>query len=124
MSEYVVMKLISGETVIAQLLNETNDGVHVINPLQVKMIPVMYKDGDYGEQAISSRLCQFTDDVDFTFNYKDLIYCKPLKPKMEPIYTRLIKSFEEETKEIVEEEQTEDVLDDIFNGLLSSKKLH
>lgn len=123
MSDYVVMKLVSGETVIAQLLNETNEGVHVINPLQVKMIPVAYKDGDYGEQAISSRLCQFTDDVDFTFNHKDLIYCKPLKPKMEVIYTRLIKSFDEETKEILEE-PSESVLDDIFNGMLNNKKIH
>lgn len=118
------MKLVSGETVIAELLNETPDGVHVINPLQVKMIPVAYRDGDYGEQAISSRLCPFTDDVDFTFNHKDLIYCKILKPKMEAIYTRLIKSFEEEAAEVSSNEVSEEPVDEAFNELISNKKLH
>ena len=126
MNEYVVMKLVSGETLIAQLLNETKDGVHVINPLQVKLVPMVYKDGEYGENAISSRFCQFTEEIDFTFNHKDLIYCKPLNPKMQPIYNRLIESFNNEAREpsIPEEVEEEDNLQEAFSNVISSKKLH
>lgn len=117
MSEYVVMKLVSGETLIANLLNQTPDGVHVLNPLQVKLIPVSNEEGEYGETAISSKYCQFTEEVDFTFNAKDIIYCKPLNSKMIPLYTKLIESFSKEEKEEHKANlELESLINKVFNG--------
>lgn len=114
------MKLITGETLIANLLNQTPDGVHVLNPLHVKLIPVSNEEGDYGETAISSRYCQFTEEVDFTFNSKDLIYCKPLNPRMVPLYIKMIDSFSKEDKE---EEKANVELESLINKVFN-KNIH
>lgn len=117
MGEYAVLKLVSGETVIARILHETTEGIHVINPLQIKMIPVM-SEGDYGETAISSKYCQFTEETEFVFDAKHIVYCKTLNPKMIPLYDRLIESFIKESQEASEEEVHED------QPTFTTKKLH
>lgn len=117
MNEYVVIKLVSGELVIARLLHETVEGIHIVNPLQVKMIPVM-TENDYGETAISSKFCQFTEETEFIFNTEHMVYCKPLNPRMIPLYDRLIESFNKESSEALEESTEED------QPTFTTKKLH
>lgn len=113
-NEYVVFKLITGEQVLATLLNETKDGIVVIDPIQVRMVP-MVENNEYSEQALTNRLCQFTDETEYTFNYKDIVYMKSLHPKMHGHYERLVLAFGEESKVVeeyyVEEDKREDKLD-------------
>jgi hypothetical protein len=113
-NEYVVFKLITGEQVLATLLNETKDGIVVIDPIQVRMVP-MVENNEYSEQALTNRLCQFTDETEYVFNHKDIVYLKGLHPKMHGHYERLVLAFGEESKVVeeyyVEEDKREDKLD-------------
>jgi len=113
-NEYVVFKLITGEQVLATLLNETKDGIVVIDPIQVRMVP-MVENNEYSEQALTNRLCQFTDETEYVFNHKDIVYLKGLHPKMRGHYERLVLAFGEESKVVeeyyVEEDKREDKLD-------------
>lgn len=101
----VVFKLVTGETIIATLLNETKDGIIVLNPLQVKMIPVDMGEDGYSEQAITNRFCPFTDDKDFSFDLKNIVYCKPLHPKMLQHYNKLVLAFGKESTEVQEQDK-------------------
>lgn len=98
MSEYVVLKLCTGDQLMAEVANETLDGISVLNPIQVKSFPVM-QDGEYGEQVVSNRYCPFSEDPQFTFNYKDIIYCKDLNPVIVKYYKKLVLAFGEESKD-------------------------
>lgn len=98
MSNYVTLELVSGTVLIAELLNDTNEGVLVLNPIRIKMIPVQDETG-YHEHAITSVYSQFTDETDFVFDWKDIVYCKDLSSKMVDRYKRLVLAFSEERKE-------------------------
>jgi hypothetical protein len=95
LSEYVVLKLCTGDQLMAAVVNETADGISVIDPIHIKTIPVM-QEGEYVEQVISSIYCQFTKERHFTFNHKDMIYCKQLNPIIVKYYKKLVLAFGEE----------------------------
>lgn len=95
MNDYVVLKLISGEQLIASLLNETSEGIVVLDPIVVRMHAIV-RDGTNVEQAVTSRFCQFGEDNVFAFHYRNLIYRKKLDPDMIPYYTRIVKALEAE----------------------------
>jgi hypothetical protein len=113
-NDYVVFKLVTGEQVIATLLNEVEDCIVVIDPIQVRMVP-MLQDAEYSEQALTNKFCQFTDETEFVFNHKDIVYLKPLHPKMRGHYEKLVLAFGEESKVVeeyyVERDDREDKLD-------------
>ena len=127
MNEYVVLKICTGEQLLATLLNETIDGVTILDPVQVKLIP-MFEDGEYVEQAITNSYCQFTQDRRFTFYWKDVIYCKELDPVMVKHYKNLVLAFGEESKARSEyfKEETKDSneLDKMLDLLSKSIKFH
>lgn len=99
MNEFTVFKLITGEQVIATLLNDIEDGIVVLNPIIVKMI-YMVKDGDHIEQAVTSKFCQFSEDNIFAFHHRNLIYRKKLDPEMVSYYIRIVKALDEEDNTI------------------------
>jgi len=99
LSEYVVLKLCTGEQLFGEVLNETLDGISISDPIQVKSIPMM-DNNEYVEQIISNRFCAFTKDRHFTFNYKDIIYCKDLNPAIVKYYKKLVLAFGEETSQM------------------------
>ena len=127
MNEYVVLKLCTGEQLLATLLNETIDGITILDPVQVKLIP-MFSEGEYVEQAISNSYCQFTQDRRFTFNWKDVIYSKELDPVMVQYYKKLVLAFGEESKSRTEyyreENNDSNDLDKLLEKVTKSIKFH
>jgi len=129
LSEYIVLKLCTGEQLLATSLNETLYGVTVLDPIQVKLIP-MYDEGEYVEQAISNNYCQFTQERRFTFNWKDVIYRKELDPIMVKYYKKLVLAFGEESKARTAyykeepKEETKDDLDKMLDQVSKSIKFH
>ena len=131
MSEYVVMKLCTGEQILATVVNETLDGISVLDPIQVKMIPMMDQ-GEYVEQVVSNTYCKFTKERQFTFNYKDIIYCKALNPVIVKYYKKLVLAFGElaegEDKSQTEQfykQASEDEIEKVHQALSTkSIKLH
>ena len=115
MNDYVVLKLISGEQLFARLLNETEDGVVILNPIHIKMIPIMHN-GDLVEKAVLSSFGQFTEDKQFVLDRKNVIFCKDLHHKMIPFYRRSVKQLvqiEEETEMIEIDHEPEENVDKI-----------
>ena len=122
MDNYVVLKLITGEQLLATLLNETEDGIVILDPISVRMIPTV--GGTLSEQAVTSLYCQFSDEKMFTFDYKNVIYIKELSSKIVPYYKKLVREFNDEnrqTHEFYSEEAKQDLMDQ-FN--LDSTKVH
>jgi len=125
LSDYVVLKLCTGEQLLATLLNETIEGVVILDPVQVKLVTA-YDEGEYVEQAITNSYCQFTQERRFTFNWKDVLYCKELDPVMVKYYNKLVLAFGEESKSRTAcyKEEPKDDLDKKLDKVSKSMKFH
>lgn len=125
MSDYVVMKLTTGEQIIASVVNETLDGITVLDPIQIKAIPMM-DEGEYVEQIMSNPYCQFTKDRQFTFNFKDIIYCKDLNPAIVKYYKKLVLAFGEEKSQTEQfyKDASQDEVEKVHQPLTKTIKLH
>ncbi len=72
---YVILKLSSGEQVMAVLHEEDDERVLLETPMCIRTIPVL----DAGrEHVTASPLCQFSDDKVFVIHKKDIMFCKKL----------------------------------------------
>lgn len=92
MSEYyVVVKLVSGEQIMATLVNEDEYTIEIKNALQIKLRLV--SDGDRQLESISVvPFCQFTDDPNFVLDKSIIIYVKELSENLVPKYEDLIEA--------------------------------
>ena len=111
MSDYVVLKLCTGEELLGELLNDAVDGISVLNPIEVRSIPQWNK-GELQEHVVSKLYCKFTDDHRFTFNNKDVVYCKDLTPSTIRYYKKLVFAFlsnKSEVDEAYEEPDNEEL---------------
>jgi len=89
---YVVVKLVSGETVMATFEGEDDKFVKIDYPIQIKttIIP------ELGRESISaSPLCQFSDATSFVLEKDHIIYIKKLHKQFIPHYNNFLKSYEE-----------------------------
>ena len=103
MDEYVVLKLCSGELLIAILINETDHGIVILDAISIKYIPGIFH-GQLGEQTAVSNFCAWTIDREFTFNHKDILFCKPLRLELIEYYKKSISSLNDDKKEVDHEE--------------------
>lgn len=111
MSDYVVLKLCTGEELLGELLNDAVDGISVLNPIEVRSIPQWNK-GELQEHVVSKLYCKFSDDHRFTFNNKDVVYCKDLTPSTIRYYKKLVFAFlsnKSEVDEAYEEPDNEEL---------------
>jgi hypothetical protein len=90
---YVVMKLNTGEQIMAILEDETENKFQIIDPMVIKTIPVISE----GREHITAHpYCQFTDDNVFDIDKKDVVFIKPLKEIMIPHYKRIVLMHDQE----------------------------
>lgn len=119
MSEYVVLKLVTGEQLVATLINETSNEVLVLNPVVIRTVQG-FANGKLIEQTVTNSYCQLAATKDFLFERKNLIFAKPLHADIIPFYIRLMKIMTKEDKNIksyydstnVEEPEESDELED------------
>ena len=93
MSEnYVVVKLISGETVMAMFEGEDDKFIKVEYPVQIKtnIVPMMNR-----EHVTATPYCQFSDSTTFVLEKNHIIYIKRLHNAFIPHYKNFIKSYDE-----------------------------
>lgn len=86
-NDYVVMKLISGEHILAAVTAEFDESVVIVFPLLLKSVPAM-KNGMVYERIATAEFCAFTDDKEFNIHRKDIIYMKPMKKNVALMYQR------------------------------------
>ena len=84
---YVVIKLVSGEQVMAILEEEDEHIVQLCHPMTIRNIPIV---GQGREHITAHPFCQFTDDKFFLIEKKNVIFIKRLHHMMIPHYKRLV----------------------------------
>jgi hypothetical protein len=112
---YIVVKLVSGEEVIAHLIGEDDYEIRVLFPMIVRHTPRMTPHGP-GESISMSPYTYFSAEDEYTFHKNQIIFLKDLDAKYEDEYNRAIDDFvgshspapynPEEMKELAEKLQT------------------
>ena len=89
---YVVIKLISGETVMATFEGEDEKFVRVEKPVQIKTVVVP---GINREQVHAAPYCQFSDSTSFVLEKSHIIYIKKLHKEFIKHYHHFIGAYDE-----------------------------
>lgn len=89
---YVVIKMISGETVMATFESEDEKYVKVEKPIQIKTVVVP---GINREQVHAAPYCQFSDSTSFILEKSHIIYIKKLHKEFIKHYHHFIGAYEE-----------------------------
>lgn len=86
--EYVVVKFASGDQVITQLINETQQGILILRPIKITMSTVM-SDGVPVERMMSSVYCAMSDQESFIIDSRHIMFVNRLHPKMIDTYINM-----------------------------------
>jgi hypothetical protein len=89
---FVILKLVSGEQVMAVLRSEDEMFIEVESPMCIRAIPVLATNK---EHITAHPLCQFTDDVNYVLDKKDVMFIKKMHHIFIPHYLRIVKEHEE-----------------------------
>ena len=88
---YVIMKLTTGEQMMAVLLNEDDEYVEIEYPMVMRSIPVLSE----GREHITAQpFCQFSDDRQFTLHKSNIMFVKKLHHAFIPHYMKIVQSHE------------------------------
>jgi hypothetical protein len=91
---YVVVKLISGEQMMAVLIDEDDDFIIVDHPMCIRMIPVL---AENKEHLTAYPLCHFAEDTSFVLDKKNCIYVKKMHHVFVKHYQRIVNEYDETT---------------------------
>ncbi len=91
---YVVLKLSSGENIMAILRQEDDERILLESPMIMRTIPV-FESGR--EHITASPLCQFSDDRTFVIHKKDIMFCKKLHHVFIPHYKKIVEENEQQS---------------------------
>lgn len=116
MGRNIVIKMVSGETLMAKYIDEDSRSVLVEYPVQIRshILP------NSRESITANPYCQFTSDIHYEFEKAHIIYVKPLHSVFEQYYNNFLKQYEEVTMPL-EPEQEEVDMDEIFETLMDSE---
>ena len=108
-NDFVVIKLVSGEQVMATLAEPPGRFDFVVKDvITIKHVPTMGMNGEVTERVLTTKFCNYTEDDVFVFDSAKIIYCKPLKKRLHSHYSQVVKDFNEEDPMHLEVEQQED----------------
>ena len=91
--KYIVMKLATGEEVVAHMIKEDDYEISVLFPMIVKQIQRVGPMGRAFEQIVLSPYTYFAADDEYTFHKHQIIFVKDLDPKYEAEYNHAIDDF-------------------------------
>lgn len=105
---FVVLKLVSGEQVMAVLHSEDEMFIEIESPMCIKTIPVIETNK---EHITAHPLCQFTDDVNYILDKKDIMFIKKMHHVFIPHYLKIV---EEHQKLSMMNDYTENRAEDLI----------
>jgi len=118
---FIILKLISGEEIMAILKNESEDFIEIDNVMSIKTIPI-YETGK--EQIAASPFCQFGEKTPFVLNKKNIIFVKNMHHLFIPYYVKMVRDHYEDlrivpnTRNSIEEKiKKQQELEEKLNGL-------
>lgn len=102
---YVILKLSTGEQMMAVLRNEDEEYIEIEYPMVMRMIPILSE----GKEHITAHpFCQFSDDRHFTLHKSDVMFVKKLHHVFIPHYQRIVQEHEKSSLVTRDEETTLD----------------
>lgn len=91
---FVIIKLVSGEQVMAVLENETDENIKISSPLLLRLFPVI--GAETGQEHVTATpYCKFAEDSNITLNKRNILFVKNLHSMLIPHYIRLASEAEE-----------------------------
>ena len=94
MITYVIIKLHSGEQVMASLEEDGNDYIEVSFPMVISATP--FQDGAKIHEHITAKpLCQFSSDKFYRLPKSGILFYKELHEMLIPHYTRIVNAYED-----------------------------
>lgn len=107
---YVVLKLISGETLMATFEGEDEQFVKVEKPISIRtyVIPELNK-----ESITASPYCPFSDSTSFVLEKSHIVYIKKLHKVYIPHYKNFLQSYEEAMLPVSRHQVEEEGFDDL-----------
>lgn len=93
-NEYVVIRLGSGEQVMALKTSESDTTVTLLYPMQIKTYPRQKEDGTIVETVAGAPFCHFADEKVFTINKSFIVFENQLHPKLVSFYTDMVDEYE------------------------------
>lgn len=99
---YVIVKLSSGEQMMAVLVNEDEDYIEIEYPMVMRMIPLI---PEGREQITAHPFCQFSNDRQFTLHKSDIMFVKKMHHVFIPHYQRIVRE-QEKTSLVAEGQET------------------
>lgn len=104
---YVVLKLTSGEQILAALSSEDEDYIMLEHP----MIMRSYADHEHGKERITAvPLCSFSDEQSFVINKAQVLFIKKLHHLFIPQYRKIVSEYEESSLFVPEDSETGEAL--------------
>jgi len=105
---YVVLKLTSGEQVMAVLKEEDERFVLLDNPMCIKMIPVI----EAGKEHVTAHpLCHFSDDHTYIISKRNILFVKKMSHVFIPHYLKIVEQHQEHDFFQANEEKRAEQLD-------------
>lgn len=95
---FTILKLASGEVLLAIKLNETSEELTVEFPFIVKNYPRLLRDGRISESVTAGPFCSFAENRVFTFKKSHLLFAKKMHSIAIPFYMSL---YEEHERELI-----------------------
>jgi hypothetical protein len=110
--DYVVVKLISGEIVMAMFEGEDDKYVKVEYPIQIK---TMIVPGLNRESIHASPYCQFSESTSFVLEKSHIIYIKKLHNQFISHYKSFMRSYDEALIPTTRDEAKRKELEELFD---------
>ena len=87
----VIVKLVSGENVMAVLQDEDEQYVELLHPMSIRTMPV----SPSKETVVAAPLCQYSDDATYLIDKKNVLFIKKLSQYLIPHYHNMVEEFGE-----------------------------
>jgi hypothetical protein len=88
----VIIKMSNGEQVMACLEGEDERYVELEYPILIRMMPSEFPNR---EQIAATPYCQFTDDIRFVVDKRNIMFIKKLHPQFIPHFQRFAAEYEQ-----------------------------
>lgn len=127
MKQYVVGKLVTGETIMGELKESTPDAYVISYPIHIKTYPKTISPGKIEETIAATPLCSYTAADLYKIARSNFIFAAELHEMYVPLYNRIVDEYfreveVEDPREDSEEDMTVDDLEDVLTTLQEQMK--
>lgn len=91
---YIIIRLTTGEQVMATYDAEDHTHLEISYPMVVRMTPIA-ADGRIHEQVTAAPFCQFSDDKYYRIPKSCIMFYKELHQVLVPHYLKIVEAYEE-----------------------------